>query len=124
MKMKTLKPLLLGGKVVVEGKSFETTELHGRELLQRGYAELDKSKAVPVVKITEEPGKPGFSLTSDLLSSQLFPSGRAAEEAEAAEAAKAAEEAEAAAAAQAAEEAKAAEAAKATESSKAGKGSK
>lgn len=69
MKLITLKPLLLGGKVVVEGKSFETHEQHGRELVTKGYAALDSSDAEPVVRLEEEPD--GYSLT--LTSNQLVP---------------------------------------------------
>lgn len=68
MKLITLKPLLLGGKVVVEGKSFETQEQHGRELITKGYAVLDSSDAEPVVKVEAEPA--GYSLT--LTSNQLM----------------------------------------------------
>jgi hypothetical protein len=71
MKLITLKPLLLGGKVVVEGKSFETHEQHGRELITKGYAALDSSDAEPEVKLEEEPA--GYSLT--LTSNQLVPHG-------------------------------------------------
>ena len=39
MKMKTLKPLYLGGQTLVEGSPFITDEQHGRELIQKGYAE-------------------------------------------------------------------------------------
>lgn len=69
MKLITLKPLLLGGKVVVEGKSFETHEQHGRELVTKGYAVLDNSDAEPVIKLEKEPV--GYSLT--LTSNQLVP---------------------------------------------------
>jgi hypothetical protein len=53
MKLKTLKPLYLGGKTLVEGTSFETGELHGRELLQKGYAEIDEGNDAAVVDLTE-----------------------------------------------------------------------
>jgi hypothetical protein len=53
MKLKTLKPLYLGGQTLVEGTSFETGEQHGRELLQKGYAEADESKDEAVVDLTE-----------------------------------------------------------------------
>lgn len=39
MKMKTNRPLYLGGEVRPAGTVFETEEVHGRQLLQRGYAE-------------------------------------------------------------------------------------
>jgi len=35
MKMKTIKPLYLGGKTLVEGSLFVTDEQHGRQLLQK-----------------------------------------------------------------------------------------
>ncbi|SAM35769.1 DUF7210 family protein [Pseudomonas sp. 1 R 17] len=53
MKLKTLKPLYLGGKTLVEGTSFETGEQHGRELLQKGYAAVDEGKDAVVVDLTE-----------------------------------------------------------------------
>ena len=53
MKLKTLKPLYLGGKTLVEGTSFETGEQHGRELLQKGYAEVDEGEDAAVVDLTE-----------------------------------------------------------------------
>ncbi len=53
MKLKTLKPLYLGGKTLVEGTSFETGEQHARELLKKGYAALDEGKDAVVVDLTE-----------------------------------------------------------------------
>jgi hypothetical protein len=53
MKLKTLKPLYLGGQTLVEGISFETGEQHGRELLKKGYARADESKDEAVVDLTE-----------------------------------------------------------------------
>jgi len=53
MKLKTLKPLYLGGKTLIEGTSFETGEQHGRELLHKGYAEVDASKDAAAVDLTE-----------------------------------------------------------------------
>ena len=38
MKMKTTKPLYLGGKTLSEDSVFVTDEQHGRQLLQKGYA--------------------------------------------------------------------------------------
>ncbi|WP_338806888.1 hypothetical protein V8U11_06710 [Pseudomonas chlororaphis] len=67
MKLITLKPLLLGGQVVVEGQSFETHEQHGRELVTKGYAALDRSDAEPVVKLEEEPVEYSLTLTSNQL---------------------------------------------------------
>lgn len=58
MKMKTIKPLYLGGKTLVEGQSFITDEQHGRQLLERGYAELDEGKDEVVVDLTESVTEP------------------------------------------------------------------
>ncbi|WP_256588565.1 hypothetical protein [Pseudomonas sp. HMWF021] len=68
MKLITLKPLLLGGKIVVEGNSFETHEQHGQELIAKGYARTDETDAEPVVTIEEELGSHSLALTSDQLS--------------------------------------------------------
>jgi hypothetical protein len=54
MKLKTLKPLYLGGKTLVEGSSFVTGEQHGRELLQKGYAEKDTGSGEALVDLTDE----------------------------------------------------------------------
>lgn len=58
MKLKTLKPLYLGGKTLVEGFSFLTGEQHGRQLLQKGYAELDEGKDEAVVDLTDSETEP------------------------------------------------------------------
>lgn len=58
MKLKTLKPLYLGGKTLVEGTSFLTGEQHGRQLLQKGYAELDDGKDEAVVDLTDSEDEP------------------------------------------------------------------
>ena len=71
MKLKTLKPLYLGGVTVVEGRSFETGEQHGRELIQKGYAALDESGDEAVVTLDEEPGGSTLSLTSEPLGQNL-----------------------------------------------------
>lgn len=68
MKLITLKPLYLGGKTVVEGRSFETHDQHGRELIAKGYAALDESDAEPVVTLEEEPVVNSMALTSGQLS--------------------------------------------------------
>lgn len=39
MKVKALVPILFGSRVVNDGDLFETQELHGRELIKKGYAE-------------------------------------------------------------------------------------
>ncbi|WP_223554878.1 hypothetical protein [Pseudomonas sp. BF-R-01] len=75
MKLITLKPLYLGGKTVVEGRSFETHEQHGRELIAKGYAALDESDAEPVVTLAEEPVVSSMSLTGEQL--MLTPPGAA-----------------------------------------------
>lgn len=38
MKLKILRAIYFGNKVVVEGEEIETLEQHGRELIQKGYA--------------------------------------------------------------------------------------
>ena len=53
MKMKTLKPLYLGGKTLVEGSPFITDEQHGRELIQKGYAQKDESSGEALVDLTQ-----------------------------------------------------------------------
>lgn len=58
MKLKTLKPLYLGGKTLVEGTSFLTGEQHGRQLLQKGYAELDDGKEAAAVDLTDSEAEP------------------------------------------------------------------
>lgn len=58
MKLKTLKPLYLGGKTLVEGTSFLTGEQHGRQLLQKGYAELDEGKDAAAVDLTDSEAGP------------------------------------------------------------------
>ncbi|ENU8985714.1 hypothetical protein ACE2PB_002395 [Salmonella enterica] len=40
MKIITQKPLYINGDVVTEGSVFETIEQHGRELINKGYAQL------------------------------------------------------------------------------------
>lgn len=52
MKMKTLKPLYLGGKTLVEGSPFITDEQHGRELIQKGYAEKHEGGDEALVDLT------------------------------------------------------------------------
>jgi len=73
MKMKTLKPLYLGGQTLTEGRSFETNEQHGRELIQKGYAELDESEDEPAVTLEDEGGQPSLALTSASLSQPTPP---------------------------------------------------
>ncbi|WP_312315432.1 hypothetical protein [Atlantibacter sp.] len=43
MKLTVIRPIYVGGKVLVEGDVFETLEQHGRELVQKGYAVTVKS---------------------------------------------------------------------------------
>ncbi|WP_181087435.1 hypothetical protein [Pseudomonas plecoglossicida] len=64
MKLKTLKPLYLGGQTLVEGTPFETIEQHGRQLIQKGYAELDDSEGEVVVTISLEDAAGAGVLTS------------------------------------------------------------
>lgn len=68
MKLKTLKPLYLGGQTLVEGAPFETIEQHGRQLIQKGYAELDDSEREVVVTISQEDAVGAGVLTSTSLS--------------------------------------------------------
>lgn len=67
MKLKTLKPLYLGGQTLVEGTPFETIEQHGRQLIQKGYAELDSSNRDVAVSLTEEDAAGSGVLTSNAL---------------------------------------------------------
>jgi len=46
MKLRSIKPIYYQGNVLTEGSDFETPEQHGRELIQRGYAEAPDSKKV------------------------------------------------------------------------------
>ncbi|WOE77491.1 hypothetical protein RZO07_19480 [Pseudomonas protegens] len=73
MKLKTLKPLYLGGQTLVEGTPFETIEQHGRQLIQRGYAELDSSEAEVVVTITQEDAVGAGVLTTGSLGAVTLP---------------------------------------------------
>lgn len=68
MKLKTLKPLYLGGKTLVEGTPFLTGEQHGRELLKKGYAEADESRDEVAVDLTE-----GETSTDPLTSKSVDP---------------------------------------------------
>lgn len=70
MKMKTIKPLYLGGKTLVEGQSFITDEQHGRQLLERGYAELDEGKDEVVVDLTESVTEPKPMTSSSVVIEQ------------------------------------------------------
>ena len=47
MKIKLLKPLYLDSKVVPDGAVIEREELHARELIARGYAELVDESNTP-----------------------------------------------------------------------------
>jgi hypothetical protein len=66
MKLKTLKPLYLGGKTLVEGSSFLTGEQHGRQLLQKGYAEVDDGKDEAVVDLTDSEIEPSPMTTTSV----------------------------------------------------------
>ncbi|WP_342650917.1 hypothetical protein [Pseudomonas sp. REB1044] len=67
MKLKTLKPLYLGGQTLAASTPFETIEQHGRELIQKGYAELDDSDGEVVVTISQEDAVGAGVLTSSSL---------------------------------------------------------
>lgn len=45
MKLKALKPLYIGGAVVDPGKTFDTTDVHGKQLVKKDYAEVIDAKA-------------------------------------------------------------------------------
>lgn len=47
MKLTAMKPILVAGKVVVEGTSFEVPEQRGRELIMKGYAQTEDNEAQP-----------------------------------------------------------------------------
>lgn len=64
MKMKTIKPLYLGGKTLSEGALFVTDEQHGRQLVQKGYAQECDDDGEPLVDLTEQEESPD-PLTSD-----------------------------------------------------------
>ncbi|MCJ7957264.1 MAG: hypothetical protein MUW57_12115 [Pseudomonas sp.] len=58
MKMKTTKPLYLGGKTLSEGSMFVTDEQHGRQLLQKNYAVECDDGGEPLVDLTEQEDSP------------------------------------------------------------------
>jgi len=47
MKLTLIRPIVVDGKVLVEGETFETLEQHGRELVKKGYAVVDDSAITP-----------------------------------------------------------------------------
>jgi len=67
MKMKTTKPLYLGGKTLPEDSVFVTDEQHGRQLLQKGYAVECDDDGEPLVDLTEQ-GDSTDPLTTDTAS--------------------------------------------------------
>lgn len=73
MKLKTLKPLYLGGQTLVEGTPFETIEQHGRELIQKGYAEADSGGGDSIVVLDEDDAAGAGVLTSDAVSTPTKP---------------------------------------------------
>lgn len=70
MKLKTLKPLYLGGRTLVEGTSFLTNEQHGRQLLQKGYAEPDESKDEALVDLTDAESEPAPMTSTSVAATQ------------------------------------------------------
>lgn len=48
MKLKILRAIYFGNKVVVEGEEIETLEQHGRELVLKGYAVEIEGEKNPV----------------------------------------------------------------------------
>lgn len=73
MKLKTLKPLYLGGRTLVEGTPFETIEQHGRELIQKGYAEADDSEGEVAVTISHDDAVGAGMLTTGSLGAVTLP---------------------------------------------------
>ncbi|WP_236236563.1 hypothetical protein [Pseudomonas faucium] len=73
MKLKTLKPLYLGGQTLVEGTPFETIEQHGRQLIQKGYAELDDSESEAVLTISQDDAVGSGVLTTSSLGAVTLP---------------------------------------------------
>ncbi|PIK77164.1 hypothetical protein [Pseudomonas sp. 382] len=73
MKLKTLKPLYLGGQTLVEGTPFETIEQHGRQLIQKGYAELDDSESEAVLTISQDDAVGSGVLTTGSLGAVTLP---------------------------------------------------
>lgn len=46
MKISAIKPLYIEGKLVSPGQSFDTTDVHGKELVKKGYGkEVDEKAA-------------------------------------------------------------------------------
>ncbi|MBA1296570.1 hypothetical protein G7025_24735 [Pseudomonas lurida] len=70
MKLKTLKPLYLGGRTLVEGTSFLTGEQHGRQLLQKGYAEPDEGKDEALVDLTDTEAETAPMTSTSLAATQ------------------------------------------------------
>lgn len=70
MKLKTLKPLYLGGRTLVEGTSFLTGEQHGRQLLQKGYAEPDEGKDEAMVDLTDTETEPAPITSTSVAATQ------------------------------------------------------
>lgn len=57
MKLRSIKPTYQKGEVLTEGTEFETLEQHGRELIQRGYAEEVKTRETEPGSDKEPKGK-------------------------------------------------------------------
>lgn len=72
MKLKTLKPLYLGGLTLVEGTSFLTSEQHGRQLLQKRYAEPDEGKDEALVDLTDTESEPAPMTSTSVDATQKF----------------------------------------------------
>ncbi|MDD2035900.1 hypothetical protein NP572_05645 [Pseudomonas putida] len=81
MKMKTLKPLYLGGKTLVEGNAFITDEQHGRELIQKGYAQKDEGSDEALVDLTQGDA-PAAATTSASVSTETKPKATAKKKAD------------------------------------------
>ena len=57
MKLIAIKPIYFEGNVLTEGTEFETLEQHGRELVNRGYAEEPGARKPDLEKDPEPKGK-------------------------------------------------------------------
>ncbi|EAT7266121.1 DUF1839 family protein [Salmonella enterica] len=58
MKIIAQKPLYINGDVVTEGSVFETIEQHGRELINKGYAQLIEVDNSAQPEQPEQPEQP------------------------------------------------------------------
>lgn len=78
MKLKTTKVLYLGGQVLREGQVFKTTDPHGKELLDKGYAVEDSGPSDPLVELGEHGWALDTERTAGLDSNAIVSPGQAA----------------------------------------------